>query len=976
MCYINKVKEIEALAEDIRKHQCILFAGSGLSAQATDPQGNRPPTWEQLLKKIIHWCETHDISMEGIKSDLFATIEKGRFLIVAQELKERLGDHLGRCFRELLGRSNIMPSQAHKLAVSIGWKAILTSNYDKLLETAYTNLHRVSPRVLGPTDTAHDALDLLREPSMFIFKIHGDVDRPETMVFGSYDYTKLLYGREDYRHFIDILFATNTILFIGYGGNDPNLAAIYDKLSALYKRDLREHYLLTSTNTFTPFERKRLRQDQGLHCLCYKENPNHQGVVGFLELLLKKINAPALSLSSSKQATIPTLTKQASYAEELWILAVTGMSLLRDHRQFFEEKWPGMRIRIILADPNGQGLCLWGRQFPGRDVSGESRAVTEYFLNFNGLPRKKGSLPPLEVSIRYCDLPRFAMAIADPDKVDAGSVVIATQSYARESEDRHYDFIKSSEKPNEFNRTVALFRKEWENAVVVTSSTPVLDVLTLKEGDTLNLKLGPFVNHAINYEVEGRLDNTVLSIDMIWIRELFGFLGQKGTVIHPSTLINHWPKCQEKGDDLIYRSDVEEGVLWPIIYSDSTSKKTISRIPLKALRDIIQFRPGEETGLMRYPEIVALIDGVCFRYPSPVFIRDFVSILKGESQKFGLKQYLVDDAPTRWRGLACKLCGSTCVKVQHVIGPSRVVKCVSCGLEYNNPQAIIPRSALDKYGSKDEIRYNQMPVMRRANANAKIVVERLKKLKSDLFGELLLDVGCASGEFLHLLQKNYNWPAETLKGLEPSHLSTEHARSNYNLNVTECTAEEADFTVDQYSVIVLLNTMEHLPEPRTALLRFHKWLKPNGMLVIGNVPNAKGLAPSLEPAMFIDKNFPDGQHHFHYTPATLTKLCESVGFQVVSEDGRLQDIVGSNVAETAAWIAHSCGVPIEECIEEHKMLRALRDRLEAESWEDATRLSIPPLKESDSLIAFWRDSIWSNPRLSEAFWLWLSPDPS
>ena len=54
---IDDKKNYRSLSEALASRSLILFAGSGLSAQALSPDGKRPPLWKPLLEGMIKWCK-------------------------------------------------------------------------------------------------------------------------------------------------------------------------------------------------------------------------------------------------------------------------------------------------------------------------------------------------------------------------------------------------------------------------------------------------------------------------------------------------------------------------------------------------------------------------------------------------------------------------------------------------------------------------------------------------------------------------------------------------------------------------------------------------------------------------------------------------------------------------------------------------------------------------------------------------------
>jgi hypothetical protein len=173
------------LVDALRTQRCILFVGAGLSAQVTRSDGSALPNWSQLLLEFLEWAISRQARFWGDPDDIRAMIEKGNLLMAAQELQDRLGtaalgEFLDRVFRD----DKVVPSTGHRLLPHIPFRAVLTTNYDSLIEGAYSIENGGS---LPPIWTQDDLLfrpSPLRGSGFFIFKIHGHLDRPNSVVLG------------------------------------------------------------------------------------------------------------------------------------------------------------------------------------------------------------------------------------------------------------------------------------------------------------------------------------------------------------------------------------------------------------------------------------------------------------------------------------------------------------------------------------------------------------------------------------------------------------------------------------------------------------------------------------------------------------------------------------------------------------------------------------------------------------------------
>jgi hypothetical protein len=283
----------EMLVRRIREHKCILFVGAGLSAQAQAEDGSRLPTWATLLDRMIDWCVDHRVPLRAEPTEFRQVLERGRLLIVAQELQQSLGGQLNSCLSDILHSGKTKPSEGHRLICKTSWVATLSSNYDGLIEGAYAlESEGIVPRVFSP-DGISQAVDCLRNGRFFVFKVHGDLNLPGSIILSNRDYSRLLYLSPAYRSFLETVFASYTVLFVGFGGADPDLDGVIDRLSTIYERSISQHFILISEDEFPAFERRRLLEDKRLDCITYKRDASHSQVVEFLRALAQRTEADA-----------------------------------------------------------------------------------------------------------------------------------------------------------------------------------------------------------------------------------------------------------------------------------------------------------------------------------------------------------------------------------------------------------------------------------------------------------------------------------------------------------------------------------------------------------------------------------------------------------------------------------------------------------------------------------------------------------
>ena len=181
----------------------------------------------------------------------------------------------------------------------------------------------------------------------------------------------------------------------------------------------------------------------------------------------------------------------------------------------------------------------------------------------------------------------------------------------------------------------------------------------------------------------------------------------------------------------------------------------------------------------------------------------------------------------------------------------------------------------------------------------------------------LLDIGCAGGYFLAAAQRR----GYCGLGIELNPKMAEHARSTFGLDVLDGSFESVaiESSGRRFDVIYMGDSLEHLPDPRAALLRVRSVLAPNGVFVL-NGPitlNQSLFTAVLRLKLFLGKGrtewYVDGPPHhlWEWNAGTMRRFLVGNGFDVLAfatseEPGRPKNVVTDalkrplTLAETAA----------------------------------------------------------------------------
>jgi len=118
---------------------------------------------------------------------------------------------------------------------------------------------------------------------------------------------------------------------------------------------------------------------------------------------------------------------------------------------------------------------------------------------------------------------------------------------------------------------------------------------------------------------------------------------------------------------------------------------------------------------------------------------------------------------------------------------------------------------------------------------------------------ILFDVGAATGILLDISRER-GWRVE---GIEPSAWAVRTARDRYNLTILEGAFEAAQLPENHYSVVTMVDFIEHIPRPFDAISTAKKILLPGGTLCLVT-PDINSLAARIM-----------GKKWWHYRPGHL-----------------------------------------------------------------------------------------------------------
>jgi hypothetical protein len=212
---------IQRFLSELEENNVAIFAGAGLSSSAGYVN------WKELLRPLSNELNLDiDEEQDLVGVAQFYLNENGR-----NRISQQLMDEIATAKK---------PTDNHNILSRLPIKTYWTTNYDKLIEKSledankivdvkYTNNH------LAITKKKRDAI---------VYKMHGDIDHPDSAVLTKDDYERYSLDMKPYITALSGDLVSKTFLFLGFSFTDPNLDYIMSRVRAYFEGHQRQHYCI------------------------------------------------------------------------------------------------------------------------------------------------------------------------------------------------------------------------------------------------------------------------------------------------------------------------------------------------------------------------------------------------------------------------------------------------------------------------------------------------------------------------------------------------------------------------------------------------------------------------------------------------------------------------------------------------------------------------------------------------------------
>jgi hypothetical protein len=273
-------ERFQNLEDSCKRGIVIPVIGAGMSF----PAGYR--TWTEYLR----WIHTDSHVPQG---ELDHLITNGEYELAAERLLADLGERL---FNERLhstyktGDNSSARGPVNYLPLLFN-KAVITTNFDGLLELIYTTQRHPFKRVLlGRQGESFSRF--IAEGEFCLYKIHGDYAFGETRVLTGTEYDNAYHDDSSLTTSLRQVFTSSTLLFLGCSLNNDRTMRFMQMLAHEIKQ-IPNHYALleTPSNDGERKSRQKFLAERNVFPIWYPRGEHDDSIEAFFVKLLSDMNA-------------------------------------------------------------------------------------------------------------------------------------------------------------------------------------------------------------------------------------------------------------------------------------------------------------------------------------------------------------------------------------------------------------------------------------------------------------------------------------------------------------------------------------------------------------------------------------------------------------------------------------------------------------------------------------------------------------
>ena len=317
----------EDLIDACASGRCVLFAGSGVSAQAG------LPTWTQFLHQFVSELEQRE--GEAAWNSVRAELQRGNnnvvidLLLGSRNKREELTDAVVAAY----GREVPVPQHLFELFERVPFFGAIAISPDSVVQRAARSRTRTIMTSLGNDDYPA----ILRQNRFFVLKLNGDTIDPGSLFVAFDQQIQAIEERPELKQFIGFLFSSYSMLFIGAS---PFSIEYFLRAFGIRGGASVKHFGLVPEETGSDVAAERFGSRYNLQLIPFKATPGYREVAAFLTRLTERVDERRQTTSTAPASLAPVRLER---------VALRNIGPFEKAEFIFKKNW------AVLLGNNGSG---------------------------------------------------------------------------------------------------------------------------------------------------------------------------------------------------------------------------------------------------------------------------------------------------------------------------------------------------------------------------------------------------------------------------------------------------------------------------------------------------------------------------------------------------------------------------------------------------------------------------------------------
>ena len=233
-----------------KNNSLTFFVGAGVSKLSNAPK------WSEL---IDDFCDYMGRAKKEYSNEEYLSIPQMFYYSIDKD-DNKYYEFVNNCF----DKTELKTNSVHKLMFDFNPNAIITTNFDDLLEKAAIENCQSFKSVACDSEIGGINGD------KFILKLHGDL-KHKNIVLKEEDYLNYSENFKLTETLLKSIFSTNTVVFIGYGLNDYNIKLVLNWTKTLLKDNFNKPIFIYTDDADLTLEELKYHESKGVNVIEYKK---------------------------------------------------------------------------------------------------------------------------------------------------------------------------------------------------------------------------------------------------------------------------------------------------------------------------------------------------------------------------------------------------------------------------------------------------------------------------------------------------------------------------------------------------------------------------------------------------------------------------------------------------------------------------------------------------------------------------------